>query len=79
MMDSFSFARRLACDWASFYVCQPLKGTDLYSSFQHLMDPRANDESYSKTINPGRSAARGEFAYTENQDKGKILEQDGIF
>lgn len=74
MMDSFSFARRLACDWASFYVCQPLKGTDLYSSFQHLMDPRANDESYSKTINPGRSAARGEFAYTENQDKGKILE-----
>ena len=69
MYDSFTFARKLECDWSSFYVCQPLKGTDLFSSFQHLMDPRTNDETYTKTINPGRSAARGEFSYSE---KGKI-------
>jgi radical SAM superfamily enzyme YgiQ (UPF0313 family) len=68
MLDSFIFARKLRCDWSSFYVCQPLKGTDLYSSFQHLMDPRAKEESYTKTINPGRSAARGEFAYSEMED-----------
>jgi len=68
MLDSFIFSRRLMCDWSSFYVCQPLKGTDLYSSFQHLMDPRAKEESYTKTINPGRSAARGEFAYSESED-----------
>ena len=74
MMDTFSFARKLQCDWASYYVCQPLKGTDLYSSFQHLMDPRTKDESYSKTINPGRSAARGEFAYSENQETAKELQ-----
>ena len=74
MMDTFSFARKLKCDWASYYVCQPLKGTDLYSSFQHLMDPRTKDESYSKTINPGRSAARGEFAYSENQETAKELQ-----
>ncbi len=80
MMDSFSFARRLSCDWASFYVCQPLKGTDLFSSFQHLMDPRAKEENYRKTINPGRSAARGEFAYTEQQQTIKSLEAGwGIF
>ena len=74
MYDSFTFARKLECDWSSFYVCQPLKGTDLYSSFQHLMDPRAQDESYTKTINPGRSAARGEFAYNENTNSDSALE-----
>ena len=74
MYDSFTFARKLECDWSSFYVCQPLKGTDLYSSFQHLMDPRAQDESYTKTINPGRSAARGEFAYNENAESESALE-----
>ena len=26
MYDSFTFARKLECDWSSFYVCQPLKG-----------------------------------------------------
>ena len=65
MFDTFTFAKKLRCDWSSFYVCQPLKGTDLYSSFQNLLDPRASSESYQKTINPGRSSARGEFAYNE--------------
>jgi hypothetical protein len=32
------------------------------------MDPRTNEETYKKTINPGRSAARGEFSYSEKQD-----------
>lgn len=73
MLDSFIYARRLRCDWSSFYVCQPLKGTDLFSSFQHLMDPRANEETYTKTINPGRSAARGEFAYTESQNQSAMI------
>lgn len=74
MLDSFIFAQRLRCDWSSFYVCQPLKGTDLYSSFQHLMDPRAKEESYTKSINPGRSAARGEFAYTERGDTSQKIQ-----
>ena len=74
MLDSFIYARRLLCDWSSFYVCQPLKGTDLFSSFQHLMDPRANEESYTKTINPGRSAARGEFAYSESEDESSQVQ-----
>ena len=38
MYDSFTFARKLSVIGRVF-MCQPLKGTDLYSSFQHLMDP----------------------------------------
>jgi len=63
MMDTFLFAQELEQDWASFYIMQPLKGTEMYSSFQSLGDERCSEESYDKTINPGRSAERGEFGY----------------
>ncbi|OGW83844.1 MAG: hypothetical protein A2Z83_07625 [Omnitrophica bacterium GWA2_52_8] len=63
MMDSFDFADELKWDWSSFYICQPLKGTEIFSAFQELGDERAEVESYDKTLNPGRSAARGEFGY----------------
>jgi radical SAM superfamily enzyme YgiQ (UPF0313 family) len=63
MMDSFNFAGALRSDWGSFYICQPLKGTDMFSSFQALGDSRTKEERYGKVINPGRSAERGEFGY----------------
>jgi hypothetical protein len=63
MMDSYEFARELRSDWASFYICQPLKGTDMFSAFQALGDARTREERYDKSINPGRSAERGEFGY----------------
>lgn len=63
MMDTFLFSLELEQDWASFYIMQPLKGTEMYSSFQSLGDERCSEESYDKTINPGRSAERGEFGY----------------
>lgn len=63
MIDTYNFAGELECDWASFYICQPLKGTEIFSSFQALGDDRCEEERYDKTINPGRSAERGEFGY----------------
>jgi radical SAM superfamily enzyme YgiQ (UPF0313 family) len=67
MLDTFFFAQELKQDWASFYIMQPLKGTEMYSSFQSLGDERCTHESYDKTINPGRSSERGEFGYQFNQ------------
>ncbi|MDP3920167.1 MAG: radical SAM protein [Candidatus Omnitrophota bacterium] len=63
MLDTFNFANELKWDWSSFYICQPLKGTEMFSAFQALGDDRTEVESYDKTLNPGRAAARGEFGY----------------
>jgi radical SAM superfamily enzyme YgiQ (UPF0313 family) len=63
MLDSYHFARQLGWDWASFYICQPLKGTELFAVFQSLGDERCDYDNYDKTLNPGRSAVRGEFGY----------------
>ena len=68
MMDSYNFAVELQSDWASFYICQPLKGTEMFSAFQSLGDSRTKEERYDKTINPGRSAERGEFGYKFSRD-----------
>lgn len=69
MMDSYELAVELASDWASFYICQPLKGTEMFSAFQSLGDARTKEERYDKTINPGRSAERGEFGYRFAPDR----------
>ena len=69
MMDSYDLAVELASDWASFYICQPLKGTEMFSAFQSLGDARTKEERYDKTINPGRSAERGEFGYRFARDR----------
>lgn len=63
MLDTYEFAAELAWDWASFYICQPLKGTEMFSIFQALGDERCDYENYDKTLNPGRAAARGELGY----------------
>ena len=63
MMDSFDFACELEYDWSSFYICQPLKGTDMFSVFQSLGDSRTEEEGYSKLLNPARAVDRGEFGY----------------
>ncbi len=63
MMDSYDFAYELEWDWSSFYICQPLKGTEMFSVFQAMGDDRCEVEGYDKTLNPGRAAARGEFGY----------------
>lgn len=63
MMDTYNLGVQLQWDWASFYICQPLKGTDMFSAFASLGDERCEVESYDKTLNPGRASARGEFGY----------------
>ena len=63
MLDTYDFANELQWDWSSFYICQPLKGTEMFSAFQALGDDRCAVEHYGKTLNPGRAAARGEFGY----------------
>lgn len=63
MLDTFNFANELKWDWSSFYICQPLKGTEMFSVFKELGDERTEVENYDKTLNPGRAAARGEFGY----------------
>ncbi len=63
MLDTYRFANELQWDWSSFYICQPLKGTEMFSVWQSMGDERCDVESYDKTLNPGRAAARGEFGY----------------
>lgn len=79
MVDTFNFARQLAWDWASFYICQPLKGTEMFSIFQALGDERCDYENYDKTLNPGRAAVRGEFGYHKGYhgDGGDPVVQSG--
>ena len=72
MMDTFTFARKLSSDWSSIYVCQPLKGTDMYSSFQHLMDPRTLDESYNKLLFPSKTSADGEFTSSQKASSSLV-------
>lgn len=83
MMDTYTFARDLAWDWASFYICQPLKGTEIYAVFQSLGDERCDYENYDKTLNPGRSAVRGEFGYYKgyhgDRDRPPVLTGRDIF
>lgn len=79
MMDTYNFARELDFDWSSFYICQPLKGTEMFSAFQELGDDRCEEERYDKTLNPGRSAARGEFGYLFQDSKDAIRRGKDVF
>ncbi len=79
MMDTYNFGVELRSDWASFYICQPLKGTDMFSVFQSLGDERTTEERYDKTINPGRSAERGEFGYKFGRERNALLVGWDIF
>lgn len=70
MMDSFNFGTELEWDWMSFNVCQPLKGTEMFSAFQELGDDRCDEENYDKTLNPGRSAPMGEVGNQRTEGDG---------
>lgn len=66
MMETYNFAIELAWDWASFHICQPLKGTSMFSAFQQLGDDRCHEEDYGKTFNPGRGKLlEGKFGNDE--------------
>ncbi len=79
MLDTYNFACELKWDWSSFYICQPLKGTEMFAAFKDLGDERAEVESYDKTLNPGRSAARGEFGYQFKPGQTDILTGRNVF
>jgi radical SAM superfamily enzyme YgiQ (UPF0313 family) len=79
MMDSYNFANELKWDWTSFYVCMPLKGTEMFSAFQELGDDRCEEEGYHKMPTPGRSAPRGEFGYQFQQGGPLIRTGQDIF
>ena len=51
----------------------------MFSAFQELGDERTEVESYDKTLNPGRAAARGEFGYQFKDGQKKILTGREIF
>ncbi len=80
MLDTYNFAQELKWDWSSFYICQPLKGTEMFSVWQSMGDERCEVESYDKTLNPGRAAARGEFGYKfKPGEERRILSGRDIF
>jgi hypothetical protein len=63
MMDSYDFANELAWDWANYYICQPLPGTDVFDAFQALGDDRCEEDHYG-VYNPGKSQQqKGNFGY----------------
>jgi radical SAM superfamily enzyme YgiQ (UPF0313 family) len=78
MMDTYDFANELKWDWASYYICQPLKGTEMFSAFMDLGDDRYEEEGYGKVHNPGAAAPRGEFGY-QFQEGAQILTGRDIF
>ncbi len=71
MLDTFNFACQLQWDWASFFICQPLKGTEMFSAFRELGDQRCAEETFSKTPNPGRSMVHGEFTSFDHADRAR--------
>jgi radical SAM superfamily enzyme YgiQ (UPF0313 family) len=80
MMDSYEFARSLNWDWASFYVCQPLVGTEMFSIFRELGDDRVDSQRTQKALNPGRLKQRGEFnAQFDTGEDTRLLTGKDIF
>jgi radical SAM superfamily enzyme YgiQ (UPF0313 family) len=79
MMDSFNFAKQLGWDWASFYVCQPLVGTAMFSLFRDLGVKQVEGEDATKALNPGRLAQRGEFGLSFDKNDDGILRGRDIY
>jgi hypothetical protein len=79
MLDTFNFANELKWDWSSMYICQPLKGTEMFSAFQELGDERTEFENYDKTLNPGRAAAKGEIESHFGDDLKSIATGRDVF
>jgi radical SAM superfamily enzyme YgiQ (UPF0313 family) len=79
MMDSLNFAKQLGWDWASFYICQPLVGTEMYSMFRDLGVQQIEGEDATKALNPGRLAQRGEFGLNFDKQDDVILRGRDIY
>jgi hypothetical protein len=63
LLDSYHFAEELSWDWANYYICQPLPGTDMFDAFQSMGDDRCGKDDY-RVYNPGKSSAqKGNFGY----------------
>ena len=75
MMDSYNLARKLDWDWSSFYICQPLVGTAMYSIFQDMGENRDKN----KALNPGRLAQRGEMGVNFDEKTDQVLRGRRIF
>lgn len=70
MMDSYDFANELSWDWANFYICQPLPGTDVFTAFQSMGDDRCAEDEF-RVYNPGKSSAqKGNFGYDKGYHAG---------
>lgn len=72
MLDTFELALELQLDWAKIFICQPLKGTEMFSAFQSLGDSRV-DYRTSQDFNPGRTKLKSEFLNSSNQDLEQTL------
>jgi radical SAM superfamily enzyme YgiQ (UPF0313 family) len=79
MMDSFNFANELAWDWVTYNICQPLKGTEMFSAFQELGDDRCYEESYDKSLMPGRAASKGEVGARSEKESAPVLSGRDVF
>ena len=60
LLDTFEFAMELQLDWARFFICQPLRGTEMFSAFQALGDDRL-DYHMSEDVNPAKSKIDSDF------------------
>lgn len=79
MMDSYNFARELAWDWFAFAICQPLKGTEMFSAFQELGDDRCQDEGFHKLVHPGRTKSPNYTLHNDKKNRKTILTGRDIF
>lgn len=74
MLDTFEFALELEMDWARYFICQPLRGTEMFSAFQALSDERI-DYRNSEDINPAKSRIDSDFLNpVKTKQIGKALE-----
>jgi radical SAM superfamily enzyme YgiQ (UPF0313 family) len=78
MLDTYAFANELQWDWSSFYLYQPLKGTEMFSAFQAL-DDQCTLEHDGQTLIPGCSTSHGEFGYCFTARHTDVRTGWGIF
>jgi radical SAM superfamily enzyme YgiQ (UPF0313 family) len=79
MMDSFNFAAELKWDWCTWNICQPLKGTEVWSAFRELGDDRCDEDAYTNTLNPGRSTPKAEVGYVFEGNRADLRTGMDIF
>ncbi len=84
MLDTYNFSEELAWDWANYYICQPLPGTDMFDGFQAMGDDRCGKDDYG-AYNPGKSSQqKGNFGYlkgyhSDDEKSRSILSGRNVF